>query len=135
MSGPQSYRIRACAAVLRAPGEILTVTGTGGRIELPSSEPHEGEALDRAAARAVTERAGIAVVPTEIAFVAERRADGDRTTLDVCFYANPAGEPIPHDGGVQWVALHDARLRAIVPNVRALENSSRGRYFSVGAKR
>lgn len=131
----EAYRIRACAVVLRSPGEILAMR-VGERVELPGAEPRAGESLEGAAVRAVAERAGIDVVATEIAFVAERRAADARATLDICFYANAAGKlKAKTEGDAVWVALHDARLRAIVPDVRGLENSSRGRYFSVSAKR
>jgi ADP-ribose pyrophosphatase YjhB (NUDIX family) len=131
----EAYRVRACAVVLRSPGEILTLRA-GERIELPGVEPRAGESLETAAVRVVAERAGFDVVATEIAFVAERRTGDARATLDVCFYANAAGKlKAKSTGDAVWVALHDARLREIVPDVRGLENSSRGRYFNASAKR
>lgn len=135
MSERQTYRMRACAVVLRSPGEILTLR-SGEHVELPGAEPRAGESLRSAAVRAVAQSAGFDVVTSEIAFVAERRSGDARATLDVCFYANPAGKTKSQaEGDAVWVALHDARLRAVVPDVRGLENSSRGRYFSVDAKR
>lgn len=135
MSERQTYRVRACAVVVRSPGEILTLRAAE-HVELPGVEPQAGESLQSAAVRAVAQSAGIDVVATEIAFVAERRSGDARATLDVCFYANSSGTAKVKAGGdAVWVALHDARLRAVVPDVRGLENSSRGRYFSVDAKR
>ncbi len=142
MNDQYSYRIRVCAAVLRAPGQILTVRQRHLGMEhtkLPGGMPRIDETLEDALVREVAEETRLEIVPTEIAYVLERRDDRwAEPTLEICFYANVVGKSNakadPEILEIEWIELQDERLRALVPDTRGLENSSRGRYFDTSQR-
>lgn len=132
------YQVRVCAAILRPGDEILVVRESRRgitRVNLPGGAPELEETLARAVVREVREETGYDVVPTEIAFVAERRAKRwEESVLEVCFYAGVVnGVERPTRVGeilsVEWVSVHDDRLLRDVPYADLFASSKRGRYI------
>ncbi len=132
------YRVRVCAAISRPGDEILVVRESRRgmtRFNLPGGAPQLEETLARAVVREVREETGYEVVPTEIAFVAERRAERwEESVLEICFYAAlvDAAQRTAHAGeilGVEWVSVYDDRLLRDVPYADLFASSKRGRYI------
>jgi len=106
------------------------------RVDLPGGSPEMDETLARAVIREVREETGYDVVATEIAFIAETRAERwADSTLEICFYAQviKAGERVVRGGepilGVDWVSVNDPILVRDVPHASIFASSKRGRYI------
>jgi 8-oxo-dGTP diphosphatase len=132
------YQVRVCAAILRPGDEILVVRESRRgvtHVNLPGGAPQLEETLARAVVREVREETGYDVVPTEIAFVAERRAERwGESTLEVCFYAQVVNAVERHERvgenilGVEWLSVHNELLLRDVPYSDLFASSKRGRY-------
>lgn len=133
------YSVRVCAAILRPGDEILVVRESRRgmpRVDLPGGSPEMDETLERAVIREVREETGYEVVATEIAFIAETRAERwADSTLEICFYAQVVkeGERVIRGGepilSVEWVSVNDPRLLRDVPHASIFASSKRGRYI------
>ena len=138
MNNAEQYRVRVSAAVLRPGDELLVVRESRLAIEvvnLPGGAPQLDETLEEAVAREVLEETGYEVIPSEIAFVAERRGDRwSQSVLEICFYAQlvPAlrREPVPGDGvrAIEWLPLDHPDVRRHMRHVGLFRESKRGRY-------
>lgn len=138
MSADQ-YRVRVCAAILRPGDEILLVRESRHGIphmNLPGGSPEFEETLEHAVIREVREETGRDVVPTEIAFVAEHRAERwGESTLEICFYGqvvSSAEQPVRTGEnilGIEWVSIYDSTFLRDVPHAAIFASSKRGRYF------
>ena len=136
MNNADLYRVRVSAAVLRPRDELLVVGESRlavACVNLPGGAPQIGETLERAVVREVLEETGYRVNPTEIAFVAERRADRwSAAVLEICFYADVASDVpeklISQDGihAVEWLPLDHRDIRAFMPHVELFEARKRG---------
>ena len=139
MNNAEHYRVRVSAAVLRPGDELLVVRESRlaiAVVNLPGGAPQLGETMQEAVAREVLEETGYQVVPTEIAFVAERRADRwSQSVLEICFYAEIAStirrEPVPGDGvhAIEWLPLDHRDVRHHMPYAGLFLESKRGRYL------
>ncbi|HTU69972.1 MAG TPA: NUDIX hydrolase [Candidatus Baltobacteraceae bacterium] len=144
MNNAGPYRVRVSAAVLRPGDELLVVRESHmalAVVNLPGGAPQIGETLERAVVREVLEETGYEVVPTEIAFVAEKRSDRySSSALEVCFYARIASraqrEPVSGDGVqvVEWLPLGHADLRRHLPHTALFAQSKRGRYIDQASR-
>jgi len=133
------YAVRVCAAILRPGDEILVVRESrrgAPQVNLPGGAPEMDETLERAVIREVREETGYDVVPTEIAFVAESRAERwADSALEICFYASVVrvGERVTRHGepilGVAWVSVNDPLLLRDAPHASCFASSKRGRYI------
>ncbi|MFY9739885.1 MAG: NUDIX hydrolase [Candidatus Cybelea sp.] len=133
------YGVRVCAAILRPGDEILVVRESRRGalfVNLPGGTPELDETLERAIVREVSEETGYDVVPTEIAFVAERRAERfGASTLEICFYATVAAAlQRPQRAGenilsIEWLSIHDRALLRDIPHAALLGSNKRGRYI------
>jgi 8-oxo-dGTP diphosphatase len=133
------YAVRVCAAILRPGDEILVVRESRRGalfVNLPGGAPELDETLERAIVREVSEETGYDIVPTEIAFVAERRAERfGESTLEICFYATvTAVTQAPQRAGenilsIEWLSIHDRTLLRDVPHAALLGSNRRGRYI------
>ncbi len=137
MNDAEKYRVRVSAAVIR-PGDELLVVRESRRaiavVNLPGGSPHIDETLQQAVAREVLEETGYEVIPTEIAFVAERRSDRwDSSVLEICFYAQLASQvskaPMSGDGEqiVEWLPLDHPDVRGR-PYSTVFRARRRGRF-------
>jgi 8-oxo-dGTP diphosphatase len=146
MNSADSYRVRVSAAVLRPNDELLVVRESRlalAVVNLPGGTPQIGETLESAVMREVLEETGYEIVPTEIAFVAERRRDRySSSVLEICFYAEITSsirrDPIPGDGvqAIEWLPLDHADVRHHMPHASMFAESKRGQYIweVLGAK-
>lgn len=139
---PEStYSVRVCAAVRNSGDAVLIVRDVARaeeRLTLPGGRPKFGESLETALVREVMEETGYSIIPTEIAYVAEQRAEpfGD-VCLEICFYADIVGAAkdwVPRSAGESvigclWLALDDPRLRAAIPGARLFLDSRKGQYL------
>ena len=139
MNNAEHYRVRVSAAVLRCGDELLVVRESRLAItvvNLPGGAPHIDETLEQAVVREVREETGYDVLPTEVAFIAERRSDRwSPSVLEICFYATIASparyEPASGDNvhAVEWLALDHPEVRRHMPHAELLAASKRGRYL------
>lgn len=133
------YRVRVCAAILRPGDEILVIRESrrgAPYVDLPGGSPEMDETLERALIREVREETGYEVVPKEIAFVAERRAERwAESTLEICFYVQivasiqRSARPGENILSVEWVSVHDDDLLRDVPHSGIFASSKLGRYI------
>lgn len=143
MNNADHYRVRVSAAVLRPRDELLVVRETRLAVEvlnLPGGAPQIGETLEHAVVREVLEETGYQVVPTEIAFIAERREDRWSTSLlEICFYADIVSDirqaPVAHDSvyAVEWLALDHRDVRRHMPHAELFSARKRGRYIDAAS--
>lgn len=144
MNNADHYRVRVSAAVLRAGDELLTVRESRRAItvtNLPGGVPKLDETLEEAVIREVREETGYDVIPTEIAFVAERRLDRwTQSVLEICFYArllSSERHELMHSDNVhsaEWLALDHLDVRRHMPFAELFAESKRGRYMDMASK-
>lgn len=139
MNNADHYRVRVSAAVLRPGDELLTVRESRLAVpvvNLPGGAPQIDETLQQAVIREVREETGYDVVPTEIAFVAERRRDRwSPSVLEICFYAEIAS-PVRHQPAsgdnvhaIEWLPLDHPDVRRHMAHADLFAGSKRGRYL------
>ena len=144
MNNADHYRVRVSAAVLRARDELLTVRESRRAItvtNLPGGSPQMGETLEEAVIREVREETGYDVIPSEIAFVAERRTDRwAPSVLEICFYATLGStiryDPEPGDviHEVEWLPLDHSEVRRHMAYAGLFAERKRGRYVDAASK-
>jgi|GEM_PF-499102 ADP-ribose pyrophosphatase YjhB (NUDIX family) len=133
------YRVRVRAAVRRPPDEVLVVLESRRGepvVSLPGGAPKFGETLESALIREVREETGYETIPTDIAFITERRdARWEEPLIDIVFYteivAGSASQPLREpaaDRKVAWLGYNDPRLTRFVPEARDFTASRKGRY-------
>jgi 8-oxo-dGTP diphosphatase len=137
MHDPASYRIRLSAAILREPDGVLVVRESRyGQecVNFPGGLPQFGETMEQAMIREVREETGIDVVPTDIAFVVERKPERwGRATVELCFYARVIGGAVqtPRVGeinGIEWRNVDDPVVIALFPARPFAIGISKGKY-------
>lgn len=134
-----TYQIRVCALVRRGPDDVLVVRERirgEERINLPGGIPHYGESLFEAVVREVLEETGYEVIPTEIAFIAERRlARWDDVELTICFSTDviQASDRAPQSevSSIGWLHQYSEKLISSVPEIANLPSKRPGRYISL----